>query len=150
REGQVWLSLGPWLALTTVAIPVGMQLSLLSRGLADANAIYAYLYFDDWPWGFLDNPGARRDVVRLAAIFLLGALTLGSCAWISGYALASISRRAAWATGILFITMIFLGTVFLGAAGMPNPARLNNRAVFMVPFYEYIFPRLIRFFSVVL
>lgn len=144
RQASIWLSIGPWLALVLVAIPVGVQLSHLSRGLADGNAIYALLYIDDWPWGFLDSPGARRDVARLAGTFLLSALTLGGCAWMSGYTLASISRRAVWATGALFVVMIFVGTV-----GTPSPARVHNRAVFAVPFYGIVFPRLIRFFCVV-
>ncbi len=147
RQVQIWRSMGPWLALVTVAIPVGVQLSHLSRGLADGNAIYSFLYINNWTWGFLDNPGARRDMVALAGTFLLSALTLGGYAWISGYALASISRRAAWTTGALFMALVFVGTV-----ATPSPARMNrfNHAVFSVPFYEVVFPRLVRLFCVVL
>jgi hypothetical protein len=141
RQAAYWVDVGPWVALVTIALPVGWLLSHISLRLADSSAIYVFLYVQNWTWGFVASPGARHEVIRVASVTLLDALAVVAWAWTAGYALGQLSRRTVWLTGALFGLVVLVGTV-----GVPTSGRTNgfNDAVFSLPFYAVVFPRLLR------
>jgi outer membrane protein assembly factor BamB len=144
RQSTEWLDWHPWLALVTMAIPAGVLLSHWSRGWADGHAIYAFIYIQRWSDAYLENPGSRREMLTLASIFLLHAITLAAWSWTAGRALGALSRRTTWLTGIVFCLLVFGATV--GTSTVP---RSNNHTVFGQHFYAVVFPRLIRLVCVI-
>lgn len=66
----------PWLALAGIVVPLGLLRGHLSNVWADGHAIYAWLYVNNWTWGFLDSPGARRDLLYTTMRFVLNGVTL--------------------------------------------------------------------------
>jgi hypothetical protein len=147
RQAAHWVDVGPWVAFVTIVLPIGWLLSHLSLFFADSTASYVFLYVQHWTWGFLASPGARHDLMRVALGILLDALAVVAWAWTAGYALGQLSRRTAWLTSAL------LGLVVLvGAVGATTAARVNgfHDAVFSLPFYAVVFPRLVRVFLVLL
>jgi hypothetical protein len=147
RQAALWWDWRPLLVLATVVVPMGMLLSHTARGFADGNAVYAFLYIDNWTWAYIESPGARRDLATFSTAFFLNALTLAGWSWATGYVLGSLSRRTVWVTASLFF-----GLAVYGAAGSATTARFNkfNGAVFSLPFYRVVFPLLVQATCVVL
>jgi hypothetical protein len=146
RQALTWQRWQPWLALTALAVPLGFMLSLVSRFWADRSAIYLWLYFDNWTWGYLDSPGARRDLLAFGADICLSYLTLAAWSWTAGFVLGSLSRSAAWLNATLFIVILFAGTA--GTATMAT-TNSNNAAIFSEVFYRVAYPILVRVVLVV-
>ena len=147
RQARVWTDWRPWLALVGLVAPLGLVLSLVSRYWADASAIYAWLYVNNWTWGYLESPGARLDLVHVSATFIIQCATLICWAWTLGFALGSLSRRAVWVNGVLFALVLLGGPFDVAALALRNPA---NAAVFSVTFYRVWFPILLRIVFVLL
>jgi hypothetical protein len=141
RQAMAWQGRQPWLGLTALAIPLGFVLSLVSRWWADGSAIYLWLYFDNWTWGYLDSPGARRDFLAFIANLGLSYLTLSAWSWTTGFVLGSLSRRAVWINAALFTLVLFAGTVGTVTAAA---AHGNNAAVFSDALYRVAYPILMR------
>jgi hypothetical protein len=141
RQALAWRGWRPWLALATLVVPIGLTLSLISRYWANGSAIYLWLYFDNWTWGYLDSPGARRDLLSFSAGLGISYLTLAVWSWTAGFVLGSLSRSAAWLNAALFAIVLFMGTI--GTATMAT-ANGNNAAVFSDPFYRLTYPVLVR------
>jgi hypothetical protein len=139
RQAALWIDLRPWFALVAVVVPLGWVLSHASRWLADSSAIYAFLYLNNWTWSFIEIPGARHDIVRLSTYFLLDSLALAGWSWTTGFVLGALSRRTLWVTAPLFCLVVMLGTL-----GATTTGRAGNSAVFSLPFYAVVFPRLVR------
>jgi len=137
RQAALWLDWRPWLALVGVVVPLGMLLGLVSRNWADGSAIYAWLYVNNWTWGFVEIPGARRDLADTIVRFTLNSLTLIGWSWTSGFVLGSLSRRTTWANGSLFCLAAFGGTLAIATVGSQNPF---NAAVFSLTFYSTVWP----------
>lgn len=140
RQAALWIDWRPWLALVGVVAPLGMLLSHVSRWWADRSAIYAFLYVNNWTWAFLDSPGARRDLADVSTGVFLGYLTLIGWSWTSGFVLGSLSRRTLWVTATLFCLVVIGGTLGTTTTARANPF---NAAVFSLPFYRVVFPRLL-------
>jgi hypothetical protein len=85
-----------------LVVPLGMLLSLVSRRMAAGSAIYAWLYLNNWDWGYVQNPGFRHDLAGdMAAVFMeYGTLICWS--WTGGFVLGSLSRRTIWVNRALF------------------------------------------------
>jgi hypothetical protein len=145
RQAQAWTAWRAWLALIGLALPLGMVLSLVSREWAHVNAIYAWLYIDNWTAAYLRSPGARGDLFTFSTTFLRECVTLVCWAWTVGFALGSLSRRGSWANAAIF-ALILLG----GTTGPATPPTDGNAAVFAVFFYRVIFPWIARIALVLL
>src|SRR5579864_2754723 len=122
-----------------------MVLSIASRDWT--GAIYAWLYVNNWTWAYLDSPGARLDLVRMVGNVSLGYLTLIVWSWTSGFVLGSVSRRAIWINGPLFLLVLFGGTRGSTTAGLLNP---GNAAVFSLTFYRVALPMIVKTVLIVL
>ncbi len=147
RQARLWTDWRPWLGLVGLVIPLGMMLSLTSRAWAHHIAIYAWLYADNWTWGYLDSPGARRDLVTYIAGFLVMCVTLLSWAWTMGFVLGRLSRRTIWVNGALFGVVLFAGTLGSTTAGLHYN---GNDAVFSMTFYRVALPVTLRIVLVLL
>jgi hypothetical protein len=141
RQALVWRSWRPWLALATLVVPIGLTLSLISRYWASGSAIYLWLYFDNWTWGYLDSPGARRDLVSFGAGLGISYLTLAIWSWTAGFVLGSLSRSGMWVNATLFSVILFTGTTGTATMAMANG---NNAAVFSDAFYRLTYPIVVR------
>jgi hypothetical protein len=147
RQAVLWADWRPWLAIVGVVAPLGLLLSYVSRWWADNSAIAAWLYVNNWTWGYLESPGARGNLVAMSTGVLADYLALIGWSWTSGFVLGSLSRRTQWFTGTLFCLVVLGGTV-----GTTSTARagLGNAAVFSVTFYRVVFPWLLRIVLVLL
>jgi hypothetical protein len=90
RQAALWLEWRPWLALVGGVVPLGWLLSRVAHGWAAHGAIYSWLYFNNWTWGFLSIPGARRDLLQTVADFLGNSFVLAGWSWSAGAAIASL------------------------------------------------------------
>lgn len=145
-QTAVWATWHPWLALLGVVLPIGLLLSHVSRWLADFNAVYLWLYINNWTWGYLASAGARSELATIAASALMGAAALVAWSWTSGYILALLSRRALWLTTLLFVVVIMAGQV-----GVRTPGRMNpSSVVFALPIYRTALPLLVQAMFVLL
>jgi hypothetical protein len=125
-------------------LPIGAMLSHATRWWADANAIDILIYTGLWDISYLTYPGWARDLAVVVWSGTLSAAALAGWSWTSGYVLASLARRTVWTAVALFALMLFLGTL-----GTATIARANAGA-FSGHFFGVVFPRLIRFFLVML
>jgi len=150
RQAGLWKDWRPWLTLVGLVVPLGMLLSLVSRRMAAGSAIYAWLYLNNWDWGYVQNPGFRHDLAGdMAAVFMeYGTLICWS--WTGGFVLGSLSRRTIWVNRALFCLALlsvecwgaprFLGRLLLLP---PSYASGPNEAVFSGEFYRAAFPWII-------
>jgi len=148
RQAALWLDGAPWLALAGIVVPLGVLLSHVSRWWAYGWAIDAFIYLNRWTWAMtVENPGFRGLLVAAALRDLVSGLALIGWSWTSGFALGALSRRTLWITAPLFLAVVLGATV-----GTTTTARANelNAAVFEVPLYGVLFPRLLRALFVLL
>jgi hypothetical protein len=140
-----WRSL---LTLTVFVVPFSLLLGLISRILADDSAVYLWLYFNNWTWTFLENPGARELLTRSLVEMFLQYLTLACWAYTAGYLLNLIARKASRLNAAFFCALLLLGK-FVSLPGflrVMHSARFFqvNAAVYAVPFYGVMFPLIIQ------
>lgn len=124
RQAARWTDGYPWIAVLTIAAPVGLVLSHLSAYWAGGTAIYTWLYWDHWTWGYLATPGARRDLAAVVVGLGLNAVTIAVWAWTGGYALQlwSPGTRGVSVTLLCVITFVGTGELTLQSATASNPA----------------------------
>jgi len=134
RQVGTWANRGPWLALVGLVLPLGFLLNVISRHWAASSAVYAWLYVNNWTWGYLESPGARLDVLNISVAFVRECITLTCWAWTAGFALGSLSRRASWFNGGLFGVVLLGGTI----AGTAAPVG-GTAIVFAHVFYRVLF-----------
>jgi hypothetical protein len=108
RQAALWLGWRPWLALLTIALPLGFLLSLSSRWFADSIAAHVWLYIRLGEWSYLTIPGWRRDVIDAVITALAGFAALALWSWTAGFVLARLSRRAWWTLGLVLTLAIVL------------------------------------------
>jgi hypothetical protein len=140
RQAWAWADWRAWPGLIVVAA-FGLTLSVTSRQWANVGSTYGWLYANNWTWGYLESPGARLDLLRVASTFVLEAIALVGWSWSIGFAAASVSRRTAWVNGAVFALLVFGGTLGTASAAYRNPA---NAVVFSLPFYAIAVPALLR------
>jgi hypothetical protein len=136
RHTELWMDWKPWLALAGIVVPLGLLLGHLSNAWADGHAIYAWLYVNNWTWGFLDSPGARRDLLYTTMRFVLNGVTLVGWSWSAGFVLGSLSRRTSWVTVSLFCLAALGGALADDASNPNNPTSSST-------FYSLIWPVLL-------
>ena len=138
RLAALWTDWRPWLALTTLAIPIGILLSREIRHLASGSAIYSWMYVNNWTPTYVENSGFRADLLRDASTFLLAYAAVIFWSWTVGFVIGSLSRRAVWINAATFCVLI-LGGFF----SMPQP-RGVNAAAFAGEFYRSVLPSILR------
>jgi len=137
RQLLLWTGWRPWLALSTLVVPLGLLLGATAARWAYTEAIYAWLYVDNWTWAYIQSAGSRLELERHVASFAFRIAALASASWASGFVLAVVSRRAIWATGGLFCLAL------LGAfTAMTPPVAEQHAEVFAVTFYRVVLPPL--------
>ncbi len=144
RQAALWSDWRPWIAVIAIVVPIGLMLSYATRWWADAYAIDIQIYTQLWDVSYLKYPGWPRELALVVWSGTLSAAALAGWSWASGYVLASLSRRTGWIAIALFALILFLGTL-----GTATIARANAGA-FAGHFFGLVFPRLIRFFLVML
>lgn len=137
RQAVCWMDWRPWLAVTTIVLPIGLILSHASRWWAD-DAVFTTVEYQLYEWSTLGQFGWRSDLFLPVWSALTYGLSLIGWSWTSGYVLASLSRRAGWVTIALFALVVFLGT--LGTTTIVH----SHSAAFATHFFAVVFPRLIR------
>lgn len=147
RQAALWLHWRPWVALATVAVPLGLLLSYISRWWADGSATLLAPYLTRLSWAHLQNPGARSDFLEFTALLLLGYAALIGWSWTCGFVLGAISPRTRGLTGALFCACVLLGTI-----GTTTTARAwaGNADIFASPFFSTLHPLLLRVLYVIL
>ena len=147
RHARLWLDWQPWVALATLALPIGILLSHVSRSWAVGNSIYLWLYANNWTWSFLTIPGARHDLFQYGFSIALDWFALLAWSWTSGLALGAFSRRTVWVNGLFLGCLVVGGTIGSTTTGQANPF---NRVVFSSTFYGVVFPWFVRIALVLL
>jgi hypothetical protein len=144
RQADLWRHWRPWLVLVGLVIPVAMLLSVASRSTADGNAIYIWLYANNWDWPLLESPGFQHGFPRLMLGVSISFLALMCLSWTVGFAVGGLSRRTIWVTCALFCLMLSLGET--GQWRFGNRARDfdGNAAVFALTFYRVVFPLIVQ------
>ena len=138
RQAALWKDWRPWLALLLVVAPFGILLSLICRYLAEGSATTFYLYVNAWTWGFLESPGARRDLAHYSADIFRSFSTLVCWSWTTGFVIGSLARRTIWVNGTLF-TIVLFGELLAG----PHHHNPFNPLVFSLTFYRAVLPPLL-------
>jgi hypothetical protein len=144
RQAALWADWRPWLAVIAIVVPIGLMLSHATRWWADAYAIDIQIYTRLWDISYLKYPGWPRELALVFWSGMLSCAALAGWSWAGGYVLASLSQRTVWIALALFALILFLGTL-----GTATIARANAGA-FTGHFFGVVFPRLIRFFLVML
>jgi hypothetical protein len=139
RQAALWTQARPWLALLGLAVPLSMVLSLLSRWYAEGIAIDAFMYVDNWTWGMLESPGARRDLADVIAAVALTCVALFSWAWTTGFAIGALARRTVWVQSA--VVALVLLVEFLA---VEQPHHAGHAAIFELTFYRTVLPLLLR------
>ncbi|HEX4019904.1 MAG TPA: hypothetical protein VHX63_02065 [Acidobacteriaceae bacterium] len=157
RQAALWKDWRPWLALCALAIPLGLFLSLASRRTADISSIYLWMYANNWDWSFLGSIAFWHGLAACLPAVLQSCLVLICLSSVSGFLIASLSRRTLWVQISVFcLVLLFAGLPgapqFLNHALFLQPARgFNpNRVVFALGFYRIIVPLLVQAFLVLL
>lgn len=117
----LWLAWRPWLGTMTLAIPVALILSHVSRHWARGAGVYLWAYVHPRPLDALADTiwavGATSDGQQLAVWGLLNGLTLAIWSFAAGAALAAMSRGATWTTGSIFYIIAVAGSLTAAVVG---------------------------------
>jgi hypothetical protein len=147
RQAALWLEWRPWVALATVAVPLGVLLSYITRWWADGSATLLAPYLTRLSWAHLQNPAARSDFIEFTALLLLGYAALIGWSWTCGFVLGTMSPRTRGIAGALFCVCVMVGTI-----GTTTTARAwpGNADIFGSTFFSTLYPLLLRVVYVIL
>jgi hypothetical protein len=140
RQAALWKSWRPWVALSLVAVPLGITLGRASARTAHTSAIYIWLYANNWDWALVKYAGFRHDIAQYTAAFALSYFSLVCAAWVSGFALGWLSRRAVPFNAAFFCLIVLL-TKYQPA---PFGGGHANAPVFALAFYRVAFPWIVQ------
>ena len=139
RQMALWKDWRPWLALGSLAIPLGLLLARTVRQVSNGSAVYSWMYVNNWTIRYLENPGFRLELFEDFLSFLLEYATLIFWSWTVGFVLGSLSRRAVWINGAAFCALLFGELVAVHPHGYGA-----NAAAFAVGFYRLVLPVILR------
>ena len=111
RQMALWQEWHSWLALAGLVIPLGALLSVVSRRTADGNAIYLWLYANNWTWAYITNAGARDDFLGHGTGIVISWVELICWSWTGGLLLGYVSRRTTWSNAVLLSFGLLLGAL---------------------------------------
>lgn len=152
RQAALWKDWRPWLALAGLVVPLGMLLSIVSRGTAGGSAVYVWLYANNWDRALLKDAGFWRVFAGSVTFVFARCLRLVCWSWTAGFVIGFVSRRSVPACGVLFCLMLAFGEI-LGAPRyfahllrdihrtLPSDA---NGPVFALAFYREMFPLIVQ------
>jgi hypothetical protein len=135
RQLALWKDWRPWLALFTLAIPLGLLLAQTIRQVSSGTAIYSWMYVNNWTMRYFENAGFRMELFEDVMRFVLEYAAIVFCSWTVGFALGSLSRRTVWINGAAFCALLFGELV----AVRPHDYGVNA-AAFAVGFYRLVLP----------
>jgi hypothetical protein len=142
RQIIPWKDWQPWLGLFGLALPLGALLSFNALVLDSASDLYLWILRNRTTIdpNILESIGLtlNRGILQ----FIAGALLLASWSWISGCALATLSRRATWVNGTVFcLSLAFAAFSQIVHRG---PYRYSvSGSAFPLTFYTAILPLLL-------
>jgi hypothetical protein len=159
RQVELWQRSHSWLALAGLVIPLGALLTVVSRRTANGNAIYLWLYANNWTWTYVTNAGFRGDFVGYGTGVVISWIELICWSWTGGLLLGYVSRRTTWSNAVLLSFGLLLGVLlhpppfidsfFLSVHSNrvgPDP----NSAAYAVAFYRVAFPLIVQYVLVLL
>jgi hypothetical protein len=102
RQAALWTHWQPWLALLGVVLVAAGRLRVLAVQLDVALSLQlsAYLHYGTY---FSNGLTLSEEIIRMSSL----SLAMFAWSWMCGFALASLSGRATWLTGTLFV-LLFL------------------------------------------
>jgi hypothetical protein len=162
RRAALWTDGRPWLALVGLVVPLGMLLSIVSKGTADGSAVYIWMYANNLDWGIVRTAGFWYEFAHSIPIILLPYLMLACWSWTCGFVIGSASRRIVRFNSVLLCITLLFGVLF-GAPryfeyywqhlrrafplpGLPAP----NDPVFALAFYRVMLPLIVQALLVVI
>lgn len=130
---------------------------MVSRRTADGNAIYLWLYANNWTWTHITNAGFRDDFLGHGTGIVISWIEL--ICWSGGLLLGYVSRRTTWSNAVLLSFGLLLGALlhpppFIDSFFLsPHSNRVGpdpNGAVYAVAFYRVAFPLIVQYVLVLL
>jgi len=153
-ELEPWRQLNPWLVLLIMVAPCSVMLGSLSMSLTDGDAIYVWLFTNNWDTSLLHQPGFWVGLRESLPGMVWSNFALVCWSWSCGAVIRMISRRAIKVDG-LFLCLFFIATWFgwrppTGDLQSLHLARdfPGNAAVFENVFYRTFFSPLVQIFFV--
>jgi hypothetical protein len=159
RQIALWHDSRPWLVLVGVVVPFGLLISLVSRRVAEMEAVYAWMYFDNWDWALLEHRAYWIILGQIARLVSPEILVLICLAWTVGFALGALSRPTIPVNGALFCVALLFGEFVavpwytqlqLHALFGPQLPRLEDADAGSLTFYKAMFPLLVQIVLVLL
>jgi hypothetical protein len=153
RQAALWHESRPWLVLVGLVGPLSLLVSLISSRIAASNAIYPWMYFNNWDWALLQQRAFWIVLGQTIGLILPEAVALICLAWTIGFALGALSRHAIPITGILFCLALLFGEYLavpwytqlqLNVAGVPPPRDLGSADPAALTFYRVLSPLLVQ------
>ena len=96
----------PWLALVLTSV-AGLKLGTWCARKAHLNAVYIWMYANNWDWSLFEIPGFRHELSRNAAAITFFWLGIGLGAWTLGRILQWTSRDTAPVQAVIFTVLLF-------------------------------------------
>ena len=162
RQAALWTDWRPWLALVGLVVPLGMLLSIVSKGTADGSAVYLWMYANNLDWDIVRNAGFWYEFAHSIPIVLLSYLMLACWSWTCGFVIGSGSRRIVRLNSVLLCLILLFGVLF-GAPryfeyywqhlrrAFPLPGLpAQNDPVFALAFYRVMLPLIVQALLVVI
>lgn len=147
RATMPWTSWRPWLAMLTLALPIGLTMAFVSRWWIDHLSIDAFFYIENWTPAYLQSPGARRDLFDAIIETFMRAAALIGWAWVTGRALSLMSCRTRRTLGATLALVVLAGAALTTTTARANGA---NAFVFGTAFYGVMLPVLAQVFLILL
>jgi hypothetical protein len=158
RQAAMMTEWQSWLVLAGLVAPLAALLTLVSRRTADGNAIYLWLYANNWTWTYVSNAGFRQELLSHGAEIAISWVALICWSWTGGLLIGYLSRRTIWVSGAFLSFGLLAGAVlrpspFIESFFLSRPDRNAadpNAAVFALAFYRVVFPFLLQCLLVLL
>ena len=112
KELDSWRNAAPWLVLLTVVTPCAVMLGSISLSMADANAIYLWLFANNCDLYLLHQPSFWNGLFESLRGMVWSSLALISWSWCCGTVIGAASRKTIKANGLLLC--LFFSTLWLG------------------------------------
>jgi hypothetical protein len=106
RQTAFWMQWRPWLALVLTSV-AGLKLGTWCARKAHLNAVYIWMYANNWDWSLFEIPGFRHELSRNAAAITFFWLGIGLGAWTLGRILQWTSRDTAPVQAVIFTVLLF-------------------------------------------
>jgi hypothetical protein len=145
-----WAGWRPWLAFTTVGLPVAVLLSQTARQFAGWSAVYSWMLVNNTDANLLKTAAFRQVAIECSWTIGLFGVALFCCSWTCGRLIAQLSGSARLSVGMLFA----LTSLLVDVIGIPSHSAHSfvlhrgdkyfpNGPVLSLWFYRVCFPLII-------